>query len=289
MIPDPVHTWIADHGHGFIQSIQPVGGGCINHGARLITSTEISYFLKTNASAPADMFQREAEGLVTLQCGSESNQRTLPKVPLAYYYGNDFLLLEDLKPAPPKQNYWAEFGYQLANLHQKIFPQFGFEHDNYIGSTPQVNQWTDDGYQFFSEYRLQYQVKLARQNGLLDPYDSRQVEAIFQRLPELIPLQPASLLHGDLWSGNAITDASGEPALIDPAAHYGWAEAELAMTSLFGGFPDTFYAAYQEIRPLERGFQQRFPIYNLYHLLNHLNLFGTGYLSQIRSILHRYT
>lgn len=114
------------------------------------------------------------------------------------------------------------------------------------------------------------------------------VEKLCDRLPELIPEQPASLIHGDLWSGNAMFDSRGQPAIIDPAAHYGWAEAELAMTTLFGSFPDVFYRAYQEARPLEPDFRERFPIYNLYHLLNHVNLFGGGYLGQSLSILRRY-
>jgi fructosamine-3-kinase len=234
------------------------------------------------------MFEREAEGLAALQSGSASGAEPFPRVPLAYCYGNSFLLLEDLKPAPPGENYWEQFGRQLAHLHQITSPQFGFDHDNYIGSTPQRNPWVDNGFDFFSEYRLRFQARLAQRNELLDVYDVRQVEAICQRLPELIPSQPASLLHGDLWSGNAITDSKGAPAIIDPAVYYGWSEAELAMTSLFGGFPETFYEAYQEEHPLEPGYRQRFPIYNLYHLLNHLNLFGTGYLSQVRSILHRF-
>jgi len=288
MIPDPVHNWITSQGYGSIQSIRPVGGGCINNGARLFTTSGVSFFLKTNPSAPADMFQREAEGLSALQFGFPPGLGKFPRVPLAHLYGDNFLLLEDLKPAKPCEHYWVQFGCQLAELHQKTNHQFGFDHDNYIGSTPQKNQWVNDGHEFFTEYRLRFQAHLAFHNKLLNSYDIRQVEAICQHLPDLIPTQSASLLHGDLWSGNAITDMNGYPALIDPAVYYGWAEAELAMTSLFGGFPDQFYQAYEDVFPLEPGYRQRFPIYNLYHLLNHLNLFGSGYLSQVRSILHRF-
>lgn len=288
MIPDAVSNWITTQGFGSILSIRPVGGGCINHGACLITTSGMSFFLKTNPSAPNDMFQREAEGLSTLQSSSSSGAGKFPRVPVAHLFGDNFLLLEDLKPAKPCENYWEQFGRQLAELHRKTSPQFGFDHDNYIGSTPQRNQWTNDGHEFFAEFRLYFQAHLAHHNKLLDSYDTRQVEAICQHLPNLIPSQPASLLHGDLWSGNAITDLNGHPAIIDPAVYYGWAEAELAMTSLFGGFPDHFYRAYEDTNPLEPGYRQRFPIYNLYHLLNHLNLFGSGYLSQVRSILHRF-
>ncbi len=146
----------------------------------------------------------------------------------------------------------------------------------------------EDGYAFFAEQRLIYQARLAFDSRLLDERETRRVAALAQRLPELIPEQPASLIHGDLWSGNAVTDSAGGPALIDPAAHYGWAEAELGMTSLFGGFPSRFYEAYDQDRSLQPGWRERLPLYNLYHLLNHLNLFGAGYLGQVRSILSRY-
>lgn len=288
MIPEPVSAWVAEHRYGMIQSVQPVTGGCINHGARLLTTTGVSFFLKTNPSAPTDMFQREAEGLSALRSDQVDVRVKRPTIPVPFLVGEAYLLLEDLNPAPRSENYWPEFGHRLANLHTTTSGQFGFAHDNYIGSTPQVNTWTDDGFQFFIEHRLLFQAGLAQRNGLLDTYDHRQIEALCQKLPELIPAQPASLLHGDLWSGNAITDHRGAPAIIDPAAYYGWAEAELAMTTLFGAFPDEFYQAYSEGFPIDKGYRQRFPVYNLYHLLNHLNLFGTGYLSQVRAILHRF-
>jgi len=122
----------------------------------------------------------------------------------------------------------------------------------------------------------------------MDDHDLAQVDSIIRRLPELVPAQPASLLHGDLWSGNVTSGSSGEPALIDPAAHYGWAEAELGMTVLFGGFPPGFYAAYQDARPLPNGWRDRLTLYNLYHLLNHLNLFGAIYLDQVRFVIQRF-
>ena len=179
-------------------------------------------------------------------------------------------------------------GRKLAALHNHTNAQFGFEHDNYIGSTPQPNTWTEDGYAFFGEQRLNFQAQLAAKRGLLSRAEEGQVERVGERLAELVPQQPASLLHGDLWDGNALADENGQPALIDPAAHYGWAEAELGMTALFGGFGAEFYAAYEEARPLETGYQERFPVYNLYHLLNHLNLFGMGYHGQVIAILKRY-
>lgn len=280
MIPELVAQYFRDNE---LVGIQPVGGGCINNGARLRTTSGATFFLKTNRQAPADMFAREAEGLQALIAGNG------PRLPRPILWGAGFLLLEDLAPAGRRHDYWQSFGRQLAALHQNTLPRFGFDHDNYIGSTPQPNPWTEDGYVFFAESRLLYQARLARQQDLLEKDDLLRVERLVRRLPELVPDQPASLIHGDLWGGNAITDADGKPALIDPAAHYGWAEAELAMTALFGAFPDEFYRAYQEIRPLEKGFPARFPVYNLYHLLNHLNLFGRSYLGQVHAALSRFS
>ena len=282
-IPESVKDWLQGNGHGEIASIRAVGGGCINQGTRLQTTSGGLFFLKTNSRVPPDLFAREADGLHILRTDDG------PRVPMPYLVGFDFLLMEDLSPASRSKNYWAVFGRQLAALHNHVNLSFGFPHDNYIGSTPQENTWVEDGYTFFAERRLLYQARLAASRALLEQRDVRDVERLAQQLPGLIPVQPASLIHGDLWSGNAITDATGEPALIDPAVYYGWGEAELAMTALFGAFPNLFYQSYLEVRPLSPGFWQRFPIYNLYHLLNHLNLFGRGYYEQIRGILRQFS
>jgi len=282
MIPEAVRTWLEEHDHGTIVSSRAVGGGCINNGAVVKTETGRTFFLKTNRNMPTDMFARESEGLAALRVPDG------PRVPEPFCHGPEFLLLEDMDPAPRRAEYWPEFGRRLAALHNHTNPRFGFSNDNYIGSTPQPNTWSEDGYGFFAVHRLLFQLRLARQRGLVGGGEVRQVEDLAARLPEILPPQPASLSHGDLWSGNAMTDYNGEPVIIDPAAHYGWAEAELAMTTLFGSFPETFYRAYEEVRPLEPGYRSRFPIYNLYHLLNHVNLFGRGYLGQVTSILRRF-
>ncbi len=277
-----VKQWCKAQGFGEVLRLTPVGGGCINHSARLETESGATFFLKQNDQAPPDMFAREAEGLEALA------RPGAPRVPRPYLVGRDFLLLEDLQPRPPVPDYWERLGRELAALHAYGGPAFGFDHDNYIGLTPQPNPWTEDGYVFFAEHRLRYQAHLAYRRGLLTAEDLGAVDRLAARLPDLVPPQPPSLIHGDLWSGNAITGPQGEPALIDPAAHYGWAEAELAMTALFGGFREAFYRTYVETRPLEPGWRARFPLYNLYHLLNHLNLFGRGYLGQVRHALRRY-
>lgn len=279
MIPSPVENWLIENKFGPVQSTRPVGGGCISNGKIITTQTGQTFFLKNNQNTPSDMFAREAEGLHALQVTGG------PVIPNQHLHSTDFILLEDLAPAPRNNDYWPTFGRKLAALHLHTNPEFGFAHDNYIGSTHQPNAWTSDGNQFFAEQRLLFQARLARERGLLGQSDLRTIENLANRLPDLIPNQPASMLHGDLWSGNAMTDSRGEPAIIDPAAHFGWAEAELAMTSLFGSFPSTFYQAYEEIRPLEPGYYARYSIYNLYHLLNHLNIFGRGYLGQVQAIL----
>lgn len=282
VIPQQVQAWLEANGCGALLSSRSLGGGCINNAACLLTKNGGSFFLKTNARAPADMFAREAEGLRALRVAGG------PRLPEPYLFGDDFLLLEDLQPAPRRPGYWQDFGRELAALHAHTLMRYGFEHDNYIGSTPQPNPWTEDGFVFFAQSRLSFQAQLAGRRGGLSQREVAQVERLAQRLPELLPAQPASLVHGDLWGGNAITDAAGNPALIDPAAHYGWAEAELAMTTLFGAFPQVFYQSYVDARPLQPGYWERFPIYNLYHLLNHLNLFGAGYRAEVLAIVRRF-
>jgi protein-ribulosamine 3-kinase len=280
--PQAVADWCREQGYGEISGVKPVGGGCINNGARLTTSSGQTLFLKQNGDAPQDMFAREKEGLEALADAGSL------RVPLAYFCGQSYLVLEDLKPSRPAATYWEDFGRGLATLHATTSDQFGFAHDNYLGSTPQPNPWTKDGYTFYGEHRLRFQARLARHKRWLDDRALTQIDSIIRRLPRLVPEQPASLLHGDLWSGNATSTADGQPALIDPAAHYGWAEAELGMTMLFGGFPAAFYDAYEATHSLTPGWRDRLSHYNLYHLLNHLNLFGAIYLDQVKLVIERF-
>lgn len=282
MIPPDVIRWLDQNQFGSVTAQRSVGGGCINHGMRLITQTGDTFFLKVNPAAPPDMFAREADGLDALRKGEG------PRIPQPFCFGENYLLMEDLAPASRHPGYWVAFGRQLAALHCHTGERYGFFHDNYLGSTGQPNRWMADGYEFFSQQRILYMAGLARERGYLAKEQYQQAEKLAANLSQWVPAQPPSLIHGDLWTGNALTGPEGEPALIDPAAHYGWAEAELAMTTLFGSFPKEFYQAYQEIRPLEPGFQTRYPIYNLYHLLNHLVLFGLGYWGQVSAILKYY-
>ena len=282
MIPNPVEEWLAEHSFGSVSSSHGVGGGCINNGTRLITSTGNRFFLKTNADCPPDMFECEVAGLIAL------NVPGGPRVPEPFLSGPDFLLMEDLSPSQKSRDYWETFGRQLAVMHSHTGERFGFEGDNYIGSTSQPNPWVEDGYQFYRDHRLNFQIELASRKGLLNTSEADAVLAIAKRLPEFIPEQPASIIHGDLWSGNSISDANGQPAIIDPAAYYGWAEADLAMMVLFGAPGSQFWPAYQEVRPLELGWRKRFDLYNLYHLLNHLNIFGRGYHGQVMRTVRQF-
>lgn len=283
MFPQTLIQFVASQGWGEIIDTRPLGGGCINDARLLTTHCGPQLFLKQNRAIPADMFAREADGLREL-----AKAPGAPRVPQVHLSSPEFLLLEYLPPEPRSPRCWEIFGEQMAALHLYTRPHFGFDADNYIGSTPQPNKKDGDGFAFFTGQRLLFQAGLARHAGLLSSAEVRQVEHVCQRLPDLIPAQPASLLHGDLWSGNIHLGPGGLACLIDPAVYYGWAEADLAMANLFGSLPAGFYAAYQTVRPLLPGYASRFDLYNLYHLLNHLNLFGMGYLHQVRVILQRY-
>lgn len=283
ILPPEIGEWLVAEGLGEVLSLQPVGGGCIHQSRILQTSGGMSFFLKSHPSAPGDLFQKEARGLRALRV------RGGPVVPEVILVGQRFLLLEDLRPAPRRKDFWELYGRQLARVHQNASARFGFEEDNYLGSSPQENSWMESGIEFFREKRLEPQFRRARERGTLDPADSRSYESLLKRLPELIPNQPAALLHGDLWSGNLSSDSQGSPALIDPAVYYGWAEMDLAMTDLFGRYPEDFYRSYQEVSPLLAGYRERFALYNLYHLLNHLNIFGTEYLPGVRETLRRFS
>jgi fructosamine-3-kinase len=206
--------------------------------------------------------------------------------------GTGFILLEWLAAPPNADRHAAatELGRALAALHRATAPAYGLDRDNYIGATPQPNGWLASWLAFFRERRLAFQADLARRNGYLEGQRARGLARLLDRLDTWIDdqlVQPA-LLHGDLWGGNFLVGPSGAPALIDPAVYYGDREADLAFTTLFGGFPDSFYHAYNEVWPLPEGWRERRELYNLYHLLNHMNLFGTGYAAQVDQIVRRY-
>lgn len=188
----------------------------------------------------------------------------------------------------PGVSAWETLGTQLASLHRLKQPCFGFPADNFCGRTPQPNPQCDNGHEFYAVHRLQYQGDLARGAGLLDAQASRQLDSLCRKLPELVPDQGPALIHGDLWNGNVLFDEAGAPILTDPACYWGWPEAELAMCALFGGFPAAFFDSWEASAAPEPRWRDRLPIYQLYHVLNHLNLFGGGYHGQAVAILRAF-
>lgn len=247
------------------------------------TYRNLAVVVKRWPGAPTDFFTAEATGLATLSgAGALRVPRVLALEP-------ERLVLEDLGEGTPKETFWTRAGEGLATQHALRNARFGFKRDGYCGPTPQSNAWTEDGCAFFSERRLLPQARRALDGGHLVSDDVAAVERVCSRLRELIPAQPASLLHGDLWMGNLHCCADGAPALIDAGAvHYGWVESELAMLTLFGSPPDAFWRAYAAHATVASDWRERAPIYNLYHLLNHLNLFGGSYLAGVREVLGRF-
>ena len=277
-----IALWLADNGFGKIVRQQSVGGGCINDSRRLHLDTGKSLFLKQHTQAPEDMFHSEAVSIAAL------GKRQALRVPTVLHVEEDFILLEDLGQSSPRKQYWTDLGEGLAQLHSEKYPQFGFNINNYCGLTPQQNDLAEDGHDFFANLRILKLASQAFDQNQLDREDLSKLEYIAANLARWIPKQPAVLIHGDLWSGNIHCDEEGRPALIDPATYWGWAEAELAMTDLFGGFNNDFYGSYAEQTNLDTSWRERAPLYNLYHLLNHLLLFGGSYLGSIRTITHRF-
>jgi fructosamine-3-kinase len=274
-----------------VAAVQRLTGGYASAALRLQTGNR-AYVLKWNRELPAGAFTAEARGLALL--GATGAVR----VPLVYAAREAegelpaFLLLEWIKSGGPGlRRLGEELGARLAEMHWLgRAASYGLDHDNFIGPTPQPNGWQSDWPRFYRERRLLPQIALAERNGLLAPALGHALHKIAERVEDWLggaARQPA-LLHGDLWGGNVLVDAAGVPALIDPAAYYGDREAELAYTELFGGFSPSFYAAYEEVWPCEPGREERRDLYNLYHLLNHLNIFGPSYLARVEAAARRY-
>jgi protein-ribulosamine 3-kinase len=261
-----------------------VTGGSI-HQARRVETDAGPFFVKYNLAENLPMLVRETEGLRALGAC-----QALP-VAEAIATGSDhqhaFLLQTWIAAGPQQPDFWAQFGVGMAALHGQVADRNGWHRDNYLGSVTQPNAWQADWNDLFA-LRLRHLAGLLRGGGLWDADLDRAVERLIAQLPSRIPPAPASLLHGDLWSGNFMTRADGQAVLIDPAVHYGHRESEIAFTQLFGGFDRRFYEAYEAAWPMEKGWQSRLPIYNLYPLMLHLHLFGRSYLQDIQQTLHFY-
>jgi protein-ribulosamine 3-kinase len=259
----------------------PAGCGSINRGYR-VTDGSLTCFIKVNRPGLAWMFAAEAQGLDALAATGAI------RVPQPICWGEDeassWLVLEHLVLRRGNACAMADLGRCMAALHAVRVERFGWQRDNTIGSTPQHNDWSDSWLQFWREQRLGFQLGLAERNGYGKAL--RRADRLLSNLDRLLAHAPrASLLHGDLWGGNAAFTGDGQPVVYDPACYHGDREADIAMTELFGGFAPEFYTAYAEALPLPDGYRVRRDLYNLYHVLNHLNLFGGGYLAQASGMI----
>jgi fructosamine-3-kinase len=298
-------TFSLDHRHS-------VSGGCINQGYS-ISSSSRAYFAKINQAFQIAMFEAEALGLQQMRA-----TQTI-RVPEPICWGSEgnsaYIVLEWLDlGSRGGERAWEEMGRKLAAMHKYTPPNppllrggeernstllrggeernstllgkvFGWDINNTIGSTVQINNWTANWAEFWAEHRIGYQLKLARRRGGHFPQGERLLEVIPELLAGHEP-QP-SLVHGDLWGGNAGVTSAGEPVIFDPAAYFGDREVDIAMTELFGGFPAEFYRGYNQVLPLDLGYEKRKTLYNLYHILNHFNLFGGSYASQANQMINR--
>lgn len=264
----------------FVKSRRSVSGGCINQGYA-INGDSSTYFVKLNSASQVAMFEAEALGLKQMQ------QTATIRVPQPICWGtasgSAYIVLEWLEIGRGNNSSWQEMGRMLAAMHSHTSSSFGWKVNNTIGSTPQINTWTADWAEFYAQHRLAYQFQLARRRGGHFPLQEQLLAAIPQLLADHQP-QP-SLVHGDLWGGNAAFTASGEPVIFDPATYFGDREVDVAMTELFGGFPSAFYQGYNEVFPLDPGYEKRKTLYNLYHILNHFNSFGGSYESQANRMI----
>jgi len=263
-----------------------VGGGSINHTYRIQAGTQ-TFFCKINQlGAFPGLFDAEQKGLGLL---AQDQVIRTPQVIVNGSTGDtQVLILEWIEQGLKTGDFWKNFGRQLAALHHIQHTQCGLDSDNYMGALPQKNQWTSSWTDFFIHQRLQPQIRLALDRHLLEPAHVEQFEKLYQQLPGIFAAEPAALLHGDLWSGNFMCDATEQPVLIDPAVYYGHRNMDLAMTTLFGGFDASFYESYQHHFPLPPNYRQQWDICNLYPLLIHLNLFGKSYLADILYTIRRY-
>ena len=268
-----------------VLDMKHLSGGCINN-AVLIRTDQGPFFVKWNHKEKLDMFLAEGKGLALLK---DFGPFVIPEVLGIGVLGEkSYLILEFIESALPDNNYWETMGRNLAGLHHCYSDLFGLPYHNYIGSLHQNNTTKENWVDFFIENRLEAQLQLALNGGLITEEFLVSFRKLYPRMEDIFPMAKPSLLHGDLWSGNVMTASNGQPCLIDPAVYYGHREIEIAFTRLFGGFDTVFYDSYHEAYPMETGFDQRVDLYNLYPLLVHLNLFGSSYLGSIKRIINKF-
>lgn len=274
--------------HDRIIDSHSVSGGCINDAKIISVKSGDKYFIKTNYNNPKNMFLNEANGL------REIAKANIIKTPEVIYVDDEIILLETISIGKKNSNFFEDFGRKLAQLHKFTHIEYGFYEDNYIGSNHQINMATNiekkDWCKFYFNKRLKFQFDLCEKNGFVTEEFRKSFLKLENKIESIIKpkTEIASLLHGDLWGGNYMIDEKGEACIIDPAVYYGNREADLAMTKLFGGFDSNFYSAYDQEFQLDDGYEYRENIYKLYHILNHLNLFGSSYYTQALSLIKYY-
>jgi len=258
-------------------------GGDINE-VFLIECGPEKFVIKLNDTETfPGMFDAERLGLNALLSPSVIDVPKPLKTGRADSYS--YLLLEHKNSAPKTSDFWEIFGKQLAKLHQQTSKSFGFEKDNYIGSLPQYNDYRASAAEFYIEMRLQPQIELAEKKG----FQLNVKDSFYKNCYNIIPSEPPALVHGDLWNGNYLVNSKGKPCLIDPAVAYALREMDLGMMKLFGGFDETLFHTYHEVFPLPENWKERIPLWQLYYLLAHLNIFGASYKNQVTSIIQKFS
>lgn len=269
-----------------IDDFQFFYGGNFNLAVRLrVKNTE--YFIKWTQGDHQGLFDAEAKNLQTIHA---TGAIPVPQVlGVGQLDEKEYLMMGCIDSADKQAHYWEDFGEKLANLHRHSSPLgHGLSYTNFIGAASQENAWMTDGVEFFIENRLKKQVGRALYDRKITTELADKFETLYERLPDLLPHEAPALIHGDLWSGNAMVNEQGLITLVDPCCYYGLREAELAFTTMFGGFDTSFYKSYNATFPIEKGFHARIPLYNLYPLMVHVNLFGEGYLPAVNKILATY-
>ncbi|WP_026935137.1 fructosamine kinase family protein [Christiangramia echinicola] len=260
-----------------------LSGGDINKVFLMETSSGKFVIKLNHADRFPGMFDAEKTGLEKLL---EAEVIDIPKpIKTGKVDSQSYLVLEYKNPGQKTSDFWEIFGEQLAKLHQKTSSSFGLDTDNYIGSLPQYNETRNSASEFYIEMRLEPQIKMAADNG----FQLNVSERFYSNCKNTIPDEPSSLVHGDLWNGNYLVNSQGLPCLIDPAVAFAPRELDLGMMHLFGGFDDRLFKVYEETFPLQEGWRERLDLWKLYYLLVHLNIFGSGYRSQVTSIISKYS
>lgn len=279
-----VFEYIAERNNFCLKSASRLAGGDINEVFLLTTTSSERFVVKLNSAEKfPGMFKAEKLGLETLSQGSALE---IPKVfDTGEFEDLSFLLLEFKESGKPKKDFWETFGRQLAALHKCTSAHFGSHPDNYIGSLPQKNNNYETATEFFINSRLKPQLEMARERN----FSLGITQQFFLNIKEQLPEEPPSLIHGDLWSGNYLVDEKGDPCLIDPAVAYAPREMDLAMMKLFGGFEERMFTAYFNEFPVQEGFEERLPLWQLYYLLVHLNIFGEGYRNSVERIIRNFS